>query len=170
MQENQSLINPILGKCNNYKCQREIYLRKGTIFEFYSKTTAQVLHTIIKLWLNDEMNVTKIANKLTDIFLPDKIDRRFIYTFITKCRLAIANYNRQIYQLDCIAPKDSHYHIAVDESLFTHIDGVQHWLIGLLNTKVNDLRIEVLTDRSQKTLKTIIENHIGTRNYIVSYS
>ena len=121
LRENQSLINPFLGKCNNYRCPREIYLRKGMIFEFNNKTPAQVLHTIIKLWLNDEMNVTKIANKLADIFLPDKVDKRFIYSFITKCRLAIANYMRIIYQLDCIAPTDSHFHIAVDHPhrLFT---------------------------------------------------
>ena len=114
------------------------------------------------------MNVTKIANKLADIFFPDKVDKRFIYSFITKCRLAIANYTRIIYQLDCIAPTDSHFHIAVDESLFTHIDGVQHWLIGLLNTGTNDLRIEVATDRREETLKAIIENHIGKGNYIIS--
>ena len=80
----------------------------------------------------------------------------------------MSNYMRIIYQLDCIAPTESHFHIAVDESLFTHIDGVQHWLIGLLNTETKDLRIEVVIDRREETLKTIIENHIGKGNYIIS--
>ena len=31
-----SLYNPIQGKCNYYKCSRNLYLRKGTIFEINS--------------------------------------------------------------------------------------------------------------------------------------
>lgn len=29
---NNKFVNPILGKFNNYKCNREYYLRKGSIF------------------------------------------------------------------------------------------------------------------------------------------
>ena len=39
-----------------------------------------------------------------------------------------------------------------------------------MNTETNELRIEIVTNRNQKTLKTIIENHIGIGNYIISDS
>ena len=54
-----SIYNPIQGKCNYYKCSRNIYLRKGTIFEINSKTPVSVLYNILKFWLIDEMNAKK---------------------------------------------------------------------------------------------------------------
>ena len=33
LRNNNSIINPILGKCNFYKCNNETYLRKNTIFQ-----------------------------------------------------------------------------------------------------------------------------------------
>ena len=51
LKNNDSIINPLISKCNFYKCRKEVYLRKGTIFEYNSRTPASVLLTIIKLWL-----------------------------------------------------------------------------------------------------------------------
>ena len=49
--------NPIIGKCNYYKCNRNIRLRKGTIFEFHKHTPSSVLYKIIELWILDKLNV-----------------------------------------------------------------------------------------------------------------
>ena len=35
---NESELNPFQFKCNNYKCSRNIPIRKGTIFQFNAKT------------------------------------------------------------------------------------------------------------------------------------
>lgn len=50
---------------------------------------------------------------------------------------------------------------------------MNHYLPTLIVYSIgetNDLRIEVVTNRSQETLKIIIENHIGIGNYIVTDS
>ena len=44
--DNNSAINPILSKCNNYKYKYELYLSKGTIFEFYNKIPESILYNI----------------------------------------------------------------------------------------------------------------------------
>ena len=59
LRKNESRINPYLGKCSIYKCNREIYLRVGTIFEPNSKTPASVIYKIIDLWLNYELMLVK---------------------------------------------------------------------------------------------------------------
>ena len=49
IRNNKSIINPILGKCNNYHCNREKYLRIGTIFEPFKKTPLSVIYNILDL-------------------------------------------------------------------------------------------------------------------------
>ena len=58
----------------------------------------------------------------------------------------------------------------MDKSLFTHNEGIQKWVIGLLNTETNGIRLEVVTNRNEATLKTIIEKHFGIGNTIYSDS
>ena len=57
---NNSLINPLLTKCTSYKCSRIKYLRGGNIFAINNKASLSVLYTILKLWLIDENNISKI--------------------------------------------------------------------------------------------------------------
>ena len=47
LRKNESINNPYLGKCNKYFCNREIYLRKGTLFEKHNKTPCSVLFNSI---------------------------------------------------------------------------------------------------------------------------
>lgn len=94
---NNSLNNPLIAKCNSYKCCRTKYLRVGTIFEINNKTPVSVLYTIIKLWLIEEKNVSKIEKTLKDIYKVEKVDNRFIYIFIHNLRTIIANYIKSNY-------------------------------------------------------------------------
>ena len=36
--------------------------------------------------------------------------------------------------------------IAIDESLFTHKEGKQVWIVGLINLNTNEIRLEVVED------------------------
>ena len=49
--------NPIIGKFNYYKCNRNMQLRKGTIFEFHKYIPSSVLYKNIEFWILDELNV-----------------------------------------------------------------------------------------------------------------
>lgn len=50
--------------------------------------------------------------------------------------------------------------------MFTHIENNQQWVVGLINLSSTKLRNELLKDRSEETLKKIVELHIGTGNRI----
>ena len=78
LKNNDSIINPLIGKCNFYKCRKEVYLRKGTIFEYNSRTPASVSLTIIKLWLYEDKNVKDIKVKLKELYSLDTLNNKFI--------------------------------------------------------------------------------------------
>lgn len=130
LRKNESIIYPYLGKSSNYKCNREIYLRVGTIFEPNSKTPASVIYKIIDLCLNFELNASKICTKLKEQYKLKELNTLFIFKILQLYMIYIANYLRDVYTLDALANKNEWNHIAVDECLFTHQDGKQTWVIG----------------------------------------
>ena len=69
-----------------------------------------MLYTIIKLWLIEEKNVSKIEKTLKDIYKVDKVDNRFIYIFIQNLRTIIANYIKSNYILEPLAEKEAFQH------------------------------------------------------------
>ena len=166
--ENNSIINPILAKCNYYKCKKEIYLRIGSIFELHNKISASVLYNILKLWLAEDKNVVQIAIKLKEMYNLHNIDNRFIYKFLQDCRISIANYIRHCYILDPLAGKNAYNHISLDESLFSHLNNKQQWVIGLINCETKDIRLEIVENRDTDTLKQIIEKNVLPGNYITT--
>ena len=136
-------------------------------FEAQNKTPASVLYNIIKFWLNDDFNGAKITKKLKEIYFLEKVNPIFIYKFFQNCRIIIANYIRTIYQLDPLAYTDAHDMLAVDESLFSHLNDKQIWLVDLINLRTNDIRLELVENRSSETLKLIIEKHVKNGNTLV---
>lgn len=50
---NISINNPLISKCNVYKCGRTKYIRNGTIFAINNRTPVSVLYTILKIWIID---------------------------------------------------------------------------------------------------------------------
>ena len=107
----KNVIKPIIGKCTNYKCYTQIYLWPGTIFASHKKTPASVL------------------NKLLEIYTNNNVDKRMIYNFKSNMREIIANYLRSYYCLDPLTQKNAYNHIACDESLFSHINKRQIWVV-----------------------------------------
>lgn len=112
----------------------------------------------------------KITKKLEEIYSLEKVNPIFIYKFLQNCRIIIVNYIRTIYQLDPLAYTDAHDMVAVDESLFSHLNDEQIWLVGLINLRNNDIRREFVENRSSETLKLIIEKHVKNGNTIVTDS
>ena len=48
IKNHESDINPIQWKCNNYKCCRNLPIRKGSIFQFNTKIPLSILYNIMK--------------------------------------------------------------------------------------------------------------------------
>ena len=84
-------------------------------------------------------------------------------------RRAIANHIRNIYSLYPLAFKNENQYIAFEESLFTHNQGQQQWVVGLVNTSTNAFRIELEDSRDASNLKAIINKHILNGNVIVTH-
>ena len=168
LKNNESIINPVLGKCTNYKCKQELYFRIGSIFEKHNITPASIIYQILDFWLNYDLNGNKICDKLKDLYNHECLNKIFILNILQEFRIYIANYMRDYYCLESIAKKNEWHHVAIDECLFTHQDGIQNWVIGLINTETNIIRLEVVTSRDTETMKNIIHKHVEPGNYIVS--
>ena len=130
-------------------------MRIHTIFKSDNKTPSWVLYNIIKYWLNDELNETKISTKLKEKYNLENISILFIYKFLQNYRIIIANYIRSIFQLDPLSYKDAHQIIVVDETLFNYLTGQPIWIIGLINFTSNEIRMEIENNRARETLKKI---------------
>ena len=100
LKNNDSINNPIQAKCHNYKCTRNISLRKGTIFAFQSKTRVSILYKIIKFWISENKNAKQIKLKLEEEYHKETVNSKLIYETLTTCRKAIATYIRNIYQIE----------------------------------------------------------------------
>ena len=74
------------GKCNFYKCTRNLNLRKDSIFRANTKTPVSVLYKIIKLWLVDSLNAKDIKQKLLEDYGVENVDIHVIYSLLFNCR------------------------------------------------------------------------------------
>ena len=55
-------------------------------------------------------------------------------------------------------------------SLFSHLNEEQLWFVGLINLRTNDIRLEMVENRNNETLKKIIEKHVMNGNSVVTDS
>lgn len=150
---NNSLNNPFLGKCNKYNRNSETHPRKGTIFSENNKMPCSVLYKVLELQLLEKHNVQEIIKHLISYYNKEKIDNRFIYSFVDKLRQIIATHMRNIYKIEQWTYPNSNNHISMDESLFSYQNGEQIWIVGLLNNDTNELRLEMVKDRSSEILE-----------------
>ena len=160
LKNNDSINNPLQAKCLNYKCTRNISLRKGTIFAFQSKTPVSILYKIIKFWISENKNAKQIKLKLEEENHKETVNSKLIYETLTICRKAIATYIINIYQIERLAFTNANNVIAMDESLFTHINNTQQWVVGMIHITTKNIRIKIVNDRTTEALKMIIAKHL----------
>lgn len=108
-----------------YKYYTQLYLRKGTIFVLHNKIQALVLFKILKFLLCDDLNLLSIKSKLEELYDLNNIDTRFMYIFISNMREKIVNYLKNIYSIESLCDINAYNHIACNESLFSHNNGLQ---------------------------------------------
>ena len=58
---------------------------------------------------------------------------------------------KDLYSIESNATKNTYNHTSTDESLFTHLDWIQQWVIGMINAETNNLLLEVVNERDQST-------------------
>ena len=170
LKKTENINAPFQGKCNFYKCTRNLNLRKDTIFGANTKTPVSVLYKIIRLWLVDSLNAKDIKKKLLEDYGVENVDMHVIYSLLFNCRQIVATHIKNVYSIDRLADEDEDAIVCVDESLFTHNTNEQQWVVGLINISTNEIRLELVENRNQETLKKIIEKHVGIGNKICTDS
>jgi len=83
-------------------------------------------------------------------------------------RYILAHYLKDAYIIENIAERDTDSSISVDKSLFIHENGVQVWGCGMINNSTRTIRLELLENRSQNTMKKIIKKLIPKGNKIIT--
>ena len=122
------------------------------------------------MWLIDEKNATKIYNAIinnTNIHLSTD---QTIRNIILKIRQCIAHNIRDKYELEILAEENNNRTIAIDESLFTHFNNRQVWVIGLIDTQSKDFRLVSSFTRDTSKLKKIVKKFVKSGNTIISDS
>ena len=100
----------------------------------------------------------------------DKVDTRFIYNFLFNCRRIIASHLRNVYALERLVNTNVNQIVCGDESLFTHQEGQQTCVVGIINTSNNKIHLEIAPNRTEETLKFIIERHVSKGNSVLTNS
>ena len=156
--ENNSLNNPIVYKCS--KCGKIIYLRQNNFYSLFPRTPASVIHNILKIWLLGEQNATKIYMAISNNSTIHVSVEQTIRNILIKLRQIIAYFLRDKYELEVFADENKNQKIAIDESLFTHIDKKQIWVIGLINSQTKEFRLIPSFKRDSATIKRIVQKFI----------
>ena len=163
--ENKSLNNPIVYKYS--KWGKIIYLRQNTFYSLFPRTPASAIHNILKMWLLDELNASKIYKSITNNSAINISDEQTIRNILIKLRQAIAYFLNDKYELEVFADENKNQKIVIDESLFTYIENKQIWVISLINIQTKEFRLIPLLKRDSTTLKTIVQKFIKRGNTII---
>ena len=164
----KSLSNPVFLKCNKKTCRKKVNIRENTFFNSFRKIPISVCIKIIELFIIDNKNALQIEKSIKDYYQVETINSKLIYGILLQVRKFIAQYFKEIYITPMVEPNKGEY-IAVDESLFCHTQNNEKiWLIGLVNTRNKQFRIEAVKRRDSDILQKIIKQHVGTGNNIVT--
>ena len=168
LHNNDTLNNPYLGKCTNSQCRKIFYLRVNTLFDKFPCTPISILCYIIYLCLHHKKNAIEIYKEFKYRNIQYNVSLNHILDILQYMHLIITHYLKDIYLLENIAEENKDESISLDESLFVHDNGVQIWICGLINNQNRKIRLEILEDRIQNTMKKIIERLVPSRNRIVT--
>ena len=83
-------------------------------------------------------------------------------------RFIIGHYLKYTYNLEKITELNRHDNISVDESLFIHQNNGQIWVLGFINNNTREIRLEIVENRSDETMKKIIISLIPKGNKIIT--
>jgi hypothetical protein len=61
--DNNSINNPIVGRCCNSKCRKIFYLRENIFFAHFPRTPCSIIYKVLKLWFIEKKNAIEIYFK-----------------------------------------------------------------------------------------------------------
>ena len=152
-----NILNPFQLRCNNHKCRKKVYLRYYSIFKFSPNISASVLYYIIELFIVNMKNSKEIV-----VEVQKKYNKTLSYITMSKkillLRKIIAEYLKYKYRQNNIGGFDHENNpklVAIDESLFTHDEQGQVWVVGGIETKLKNIRLDIIRVRNSSNLKNL---------------
>ena len=118
--------------------------------------------------MHHKKNATEIYKELKFRNIQFNVSVNIILDILQLKHMIIAHYLKDIYLLKNIPEPNKDESIAVDENLFVHYSCVQIWIYGLINNQNRKIRLEILEDRIQHTMKKIIEMLVPRGNKIMT--
>jgi len=123
-----------------------------------------MLLNIIYLFIVDRLNLIQISKKLSN--LKSKIIYWTICSILNIIRYCITTYLKQIGG-DPLQLKTR----AIENSLFLYDDMVaQIWVVGEIDTEVQEFRFDLMKKRNSTNLKTLVYNLIETWSHLIHYA
>ena len=83
-------------------------------------------------------------------------------------RLVLTYYIKDCYAIEHIAEENHNESISIEESLFSHENKAQVWVVVMINNITRKIRLEIVEDLSRATMEKIINTHIAKGNIIIS--
>lgn len=121
-----------------------------------------VIISIFKWFILDCLNASNIQNKIKNKYWKN-ITLITISKILLNIRKSVAEYTKDKYMGNKIgggtSESDSRI-CAIDESLFTHVEGQQTWVVGVIDTKNKAKRFDVINERNSENLKVFITNNL----------
>ena len=135
--DNQYATNKCSFRCSNTKCRKKYPI---TINSFYTKFSRQklfIISEILKCFLLFDFNAKKTREYINTQF-DENVSGNVISKVYKEIRVVICKYLKISYQSNLLADKNQNKYLSVDESLITHVEGKQVWLLGIIDNANKD--------------------------------
>ena len=167
LNENESTCNPIIGRCKNKKCRKLIWLRKFSPFNINTLTPCSVLYYILNKFICTGLNARKINEELNQAY-GHQFEEHSLYDYLIHIRHYIAHYLYDKYKLEKLGVLNEFKTFAIDETLISHVNNTQLWIIGAIDTVNKDVRLILSFSRDEDTMKKFVETYIENGNTIIT--
>lgn len=122
---------------------------------------ASVMYKIIVLFILKRNNAKEILTEIKKNF-NKKITYNYICRQLQTIRKILAEYFKIKYRENNLVGIDHNNNphiIAIDESLFSHDEKGQIWIVGGVDTNLKNIRLDILRQRNAENIETFVLNH-----------
>ena len=167
--DNSNKTSKCCFRCNNYLCRKKFPIRINSLYQEFPFFKLKDITEILKCFLCLELNAEKALKLLKDEMYIN-ISKRSLLKIYQVFRNIIYKYMHLVYETENIGDANKNEFYSADESLITHHNNKQIWLLGVINNTTKNFRIIGSFNRDASTLSRFIKKFVRTGNQIVTDS
>lgn len=138
-----------------------VTLRNYSFFKLFSNTPASIIYLILESFILKRKNAKEIFKEIQT-----KFNKNISYINICKkleiIRKIICEFFKIKYRESNIGGFDDNnipHIVALDESLFSHDKKGPIWVVGGVDTKLKNIRLDIIRQRNTTNLAIFVNNH-----------